>query len=140
MGGPVTFTGFAALAALIVCVALAFAVSRRRRAGGGASSIEPADLAARIARGERLHILDVRSEAEFAAGHVPGAVNVPFNHVGARLGQVPGGANDELYVYCGHGPRAYMAASSLRQGGRSQLIYVRGHFAAWQRAGHPVAK
>lgn len=137
MGGTATV---ALVAALVVCVVLALAATRRRRAGGGASSIEPADLAARIARGESLHILDVRSEAEFAAGHVPGAVNVPFNHVGARLAQVPGGADEELYVYCGHGPRAYMAASALRQGGRSRLIYVHGHFAAWRRAGLPVVK
>lgn len=134
MGG----VSFALFAALIVCAALALALAASRRRGGGASSIDPAELAARIARGERLHILDVRSEAEFAAGHIPGAVNIPFNHVGARLAQVPGGADEELYVYCGHGPRAYMAGSSLRQGGRSRLTYVRGHFAGWQRAGLTV--
>lgn len=130
----------AVVAALIVCVVLALAATRRRGAGGGASSIDPADLAARIARGERFHILDVRSEPEFAAGHVPGAVNIPFNHVGARMDQVPGDAGEELYVYCGHGPRAYMAASSLRRDGRTRLLYVRGHFAAWQRAGLPTVR
>lgn len=128
------------LGALLVCVALAFVVLRRREAGGGASSIDPADLAARIARGESLRILDVRSEAEFAAGHVPGAVNIPFNRLGSRIEQVPGHADEDVYVYCGHGPRAYMAAGALRQGGRTRLVYVRGHYAAWQRAGLPTAR
>lgn len=133
-------TVVAVVAFLIAGLAFVFVVRRRSDASGGVSSIEPADLAARIARGERLQILDVRSEAEFAAGHVPGAVNVPFNHVALRLAQVPADLDEPLYVYCGHGPRAYIAASALRHGGRSRLIYVHGHFAAWLRAGLPVVK
>lgn len=136
----VAITGVGVVALLIAGLVFAIVVRRRSDLSGGVSSIEPADLAARIARGERLQILDVRSEAEFAAGHVPGAVNIPFNHVSSRLAQVPTNLDEPLYVYCGHGPRAYIAASALRHGGRSRLIYVKGHFAAWLRAGLPVLK
>ena len=99
-----------------------------------------AELAARLGRGERPHILDVRTAAEFAAGHVPGAVNIPFHEIGTRLGDVPGSADDELVVYCGHGPRAYMAAAALRARGRRQIVFVRGHFAGGRRAGLTVAQ
>jgi rhodanese-related sulfurtransferase len=96
-------------------------------------SITAAELMARISAGEPLAILDVRSEHEFAAGHVPGAVNVPFNQVGARLDEVPGAAGEELIVYCGHGPRAYMAAVALSRQGRRRVVYLEGHWAGWER-------
>jgi rhodanese-related sulfurtransferase len=46
-----------------------------------ADTIAPAALLDRIGRGEAPIVLDVRSAAEFAAGHVPGAVNVPFTRI-----------------------------------------------------------
>lgn len=100
-----------------------------------ASSISGTDLLEAIDRGELLHVLDVRSEGEFAAGHVPGAVNIPFNQIPFRLADVPGTPDEALIVYCGHGPRAYMAGAALRHGGRARLVYMTGHFAVWEREG-----
>lgn len=98
-------------------------------------SISAAELLERIERGDALYILDVRSEGEFASGHVPGAANIPFNQMLSRMSDVPGTAEQELIVYCGHGPRAYMAAAALRNGGRTRIVYMSGHFSAWQTAG-----
>ena len=94
----------------------------------------PDELLARIDRGDAPPILDVRSEREFAAGHVPGAVNIPFTQVRSRLREVPGSADDELVLYCGHGPRAYIAAAVLRTRGRARIEYLRGHWSGWKRA------
>ena len=98
-------------------------------------SVSPRDLLTRIDRGESVRILDVRSAREFAAGHVPGAVNVPFTQVISRASAVPGAADAELIVYCGHGPRAYIAGTALRWAGRTRVVYLTGHWAAWQSAG-----
>jgi rhodanese-related sulfurtransferase len=98
------------------------------------------ELLERIDRGETLRILDIRSEGEFAAGHVPGAVNIPFTKLFSRMDDVPGAAGDELILYCGHGPRAYIAATALRHGGRKRIVYLRGHWAAWQDAGLRVER
>jgi len=98
-------------------------------------SVSPKDLLTRIDRGAPVQILDVRSAAEFAAGHVPGAINVPFTQVLVRARAVPGAADDELILYCGHGPRAYMAGTALRLAGRARLVYLAGHWAAWKSAG-----
>ena len=68
-------------------------------------------------------------------GHVPGAVNIPFNQVPSHVDAVPGTGGDELILYCGHGPRAYIAATALRRGGRTRIVYLNGHWAAWQDAG-----
>lgn len=101
----------------------------------GDGSIAVAELLARIDRGESLRILDVRSEGEFAAGHVPGAVNIPFTRLLSRSDEVPGSAGDELIVYCGHGPRACIAAAALRIRGWRRIAHLSGHWAAWRRAG-----
>lgn len=98
------------------------------------------ELLGRIDRGESLRILDVRSEGEFRAGHVPGAVNIPFTKVLSHMDEVPGTAGDELILYCGHGPRAYIAATVLRQGGRKRIVYLSGHWAAWHHAGFRVER
>ena len=98
------------------------------------TSITAHELLARLDEGERPFILDVRSEREFAAGRVPGAVNIPFNQVSSRFAEVPGTQADELVLYCGHGPRAYMAATALRSAGRKRILYLTGHFSGWERA------
>jgi rhodanese-related sulfurtransferase len=102
---------------------------------GHEASIAGAELLARIDRGETLHILDVRTEHEFGFGHVPGAVNVPLMLLPSRMGDVPGTAAEELFLYCEHGPRAYVAADALRSGGRGRIVYVTGHFSEWQSSG-----
>jgi rhodanese-related sulfurtransferase len=99
-----------------------------------------AELLTRIDRGDALHILDVRFEWEFAGGHVPGAMNIPFTQLPSRIAEVPGTGDDELILYCGHGPRAYIAASALQHGGRKRIVYLTGHWAGWQAAGLPVER
>jgi len=98
------------------------------------------ELLARIDRRDTLHILDVRSEGEFAAGHVPGALNIPFTQLASRIDDVPGAVDDELVLYCGHGPRAYIAATTLHRGGRQRIVYLTGHWAGWQAAGLRVER
>lgn len=99
------------------------------------ASIAAADLLARIDRQERPAIIDVRTAAEFAAGHVPGARNIPFQQMAARAAEVRAPAADAVIVYCGHGPRAWIAAAALRRAGFPRIVYLRGHWAAWRRAG-----
>jgi NADPH-dependent 2,4-dienoyl-CoA reductase/sulfur reductase-like enzyme/rhodanese-related sulfurtransferase len=65
--------------------------------------------------GNRPFLLDVRTPAEFAAGHVPGAVNVPVDELRGRLGEVP--ADRPVAVYCQVGMRGYLATRILRQHG-----------------------
>jgi rhodanese-related sulfurtransferase len=104
------------------------------------ATIEPRELIGRIQGGERPRILDVRSPAEFAAGHVPGAVNVPFSQVAERIDRVRGAGAGAVVVYCGHGPRAWMAARALRRLGYTDIRYLRGHWARWRRARLPVER
>ena len=89
---------------------------------------------------DRPLVLDVRSVEEYADGHVPGAVSVPFWRVLAG-GALPDAAKDgPVVVYCGHGPRAQMAMLGLRLRGFSHLSELEGHFAAWRQRGLPETR
>lgn len=67
-----------------------------------------------VASGARL--LDVRAPFEFADGHAPGAINIPVEQLGRRLGEL-GDKRQALVVYCHTGVRAKMAVRTLRQAG-----------------------
>jgi rhodanese-related sulfurtransferase len=97
--------------------------------------MSPADLSAAIESPRPPAILDVRTAREFAGGHVPGAINIPFREVAARTRELAAWRDDPLVVYCGHGPRAWIAARALRRAGFTGVDYLRGHMAAWRRAG-----
>jgi rhodanese-related sulfurtransferase len=97
------------------------------------ASVTPVELARRLRQPNAPVVLDVRARAEYDAGHVPGAINIPFAEVGTRAGEIPSKGRSELVVYCGHGPRAWFAAACLRRLGYRQIVYLRGHWAAWQR-------
>jgi rhodanese-related sulfurtransferase len=111
-----------------------------------AMSITPSDLLAQIESHQAPTIVDVRSRDEYVAGHVPGAVHIPFWAIGARAGELeallqatppPGrtGGERTLVIYCGHGPRAWMAGTLLGLRGLRNLSYLEGHWAEWQRQG-----
>jgi len=100
--------------------------------------MQPPALADLIESGRAPAILDVRSPAEFAEGHLCGAVNIPFWRFLVSLPRVPAAPDDVLVVYCGHGPRARMAMAALRRRGYRRTAELEGHMAAWRAAGLPL--
>ena len=54
----------------------------------GATVLAPMELAARLEAGTAPVLLDVRSPEEFAAGHIPGAINIPYDEIPARLAEI----------------------------------------------------
>ncbi|MBM3779879.1 MAG: rhodanese-like domain-containing protein [Acidimicrobiia bacterium] len=95
--------------------------------------MSPRELQALIDQGRAPVVLDVRTAAEFARGHVPGARHIPFHQVGQRAGELPADRNTPLVLYCGHGPRAWLAGRALRARGFTRIAYLRGHWAGWKR-------
>jgi rhodanese-related sulfurtransferase len=97
-------------------------------------------LLARIEAGRPPTILDVRSRGEFRNGRVPGAVNVPFWMLRWRLGSIDNAREEPVVVYCGLGPRAWLAGGLLRKRGFTNVKYLAGHFSRWRGAGLPEEK
>jgi hydroxyacylglutathione hydrolase len=84
---------------------------------------------------EGRRVLDVRQDAEFAAGHLPGARHVELGTL-AGAGALPAGP---LAVMCGHGERAMTGASLLQRAGRSDLTVLVGGPGDWAAAtGRPL--
>jgi len=81
-------------------------------------------------------VLDVRAPEEFVTGHVPGAVNIPHDQVGARLAEVP--KDKDVVLYCRSGRRAGMAAEVLAANGYTRLSHLEGDIMAWVEKGRPV--
>ena len=91
------------------------------------------DLAAAIERGEP--VVDVRSPAEYAAGHVPTAVLVPMPSVPARVEELR--AQTPLYLICEVGSRSYRVGEFLAQYGIATRN-VSGGTAQWRELGWPL--
>jgi rhodanese-related sulfurtransferase len=70
---------------------------------------------ASIPSGEQPFLLDVRTAEEFAAGHIPGATNIPIDDLRSRLAEVP--QSREIVAYCQVGQRGYLATRILLQHG-----------------------
>ena len=81
--------------------------------------------------GERPFLLDVRTPQEFAAGHIPGAVNIPVDDLRSRLGELP--RDREIAAYCQVGQRGYLATRILRQAG-FQAVNIGGGYKTYQLA------
>ena len=88
------------------------------------------------ANGREARIIDVRAASEWAEGHVPGAMHVPLPELADRLGELPDGP---LVLHCQGGSRSVIATSLLLAAGRSDVANMEGGYAAWKRAGLPIA-
>lgn len=93
------------------------------------------DLLDQIERGVAPPIVDVRSRAEYEQGHVPGAIHIPFTTLLFGRAPVPLGRDRPVVVYCGHGPRARLAAAGLRRRGFIDVRLLAGHMSAWKSEG-----
>jgi MFS family permease len=96
-----------------------------------APCVEPAALNA-LATARRLIVVDVRSPAEFAAGHVDGAVNIPLDALGIRAGELQRDA--VIVTVCGKGGgRSERAAAALRTRGFHDVRALCGGTDAWRK-------
>jgi rhodanese-related sulfurtransferase len=87
---------------------------------------------------QHLFVLDVRSPEEFKEGHVPGAVNVPYDQIASRLADVP--KDKDVVLYCRTGRRAGIAAEVLQANGYTRLSHLEGDMTEWVEKGRPVEK
>jgi len=78
--------------------------------------------------------LDVREADEFAAGHLPGAINIHYDQVASRADQLP--HEHPIVIYCIHSAhRAPEAAKSLQALGFDNVWVLEGGIVAWQAEG-----
>ena len=101
------------------------------------TKIAPADLEKQLSAGKaEVTVVDVRDPEEFAAGHIPGAVNIPVAGFAAGSGVLD--KEKRIIVYCNSGGRSYNAYRKLQKLGYEKI--GQAIFADWQEAGLPVEK
>jgi rhodanese-related sulfurtransferase len=122
------------LAIALAACAFAFAA-----AAAGPGSIEPKALSERIAWADpALLVLDVRTPEEYAAGHVPGAVNIPKGELAARVAELERARDSDIVVYCRTGVRAAEALEVLGEAGFKRLFHLKGDYTRWSEEKRPV--
>jgi rhodanese-related sulfurtransferase len=95
-------------------------------------AIDLEELARRLDNSDPPQVLDVRNEAEYAEGHIPGSIHIPFAQLGERIGELPRDA--AIATICKAGKRSGLAASILQREGFQDVVHVsRGNAATWAR-------
>ncbi len=109
------------------------------------TKISPQQLHALRNQGRNIELIDVRSPAEYRAGHAVGAKLLPLDQLSpetlaARLQQAEAGLAQPLYLTCHSGFRAQQAAERLRAAGYHNLTLLEGGTEAWEKAGLPMQR
>jgi len=104
-----------------------------------AAAISVATLEARLAQaGKDFTLLDVRTAEEFAAGHVPGARNIPVAELEARIAELAAARDRDLVVYCRTGRRAALALQILAANGFRRLLHLEGDMQGWSASARRI--
>jgi len=99
--------------------------------GSDVATVQPAEVAARLAEGWIL--LDVRTDEEWAGGRIAGSVHIPMDQLMQRLGEV----NGRVVCVCAVGARSARVAQFLSTQGR-EAVNLDGGIYAWANSGLPV--
>jgi rhodanese-related sulfurtransferase len=109
----------------------------KNRAGGASIGTLQATL---LINKEDAQIVDVRDEAEFAAGHLLNARNIPLAQLEKRIAELAKLKDKPLILSCASGSRSGVALALLKKNGFTRAFNLQGGVAAWQQAGLPLEK
>ena len=106
----------------------------------GVEQISQANLLTQIETAQPPLILDVRSQPEYDAGHIPGAINIEFRQLKDRISEIESFKNSTVVVYCERGIRAKVAEAALSQAGFDSILHLEGDMSAWRNNSLPIVK
>jgi rhodanese-related sulfurtransferase len=109
------------------------------RGASGVTNVSATEAVLLLNRGKPL-ILDVRDEAEFAAGHIQGAKHIPVAELLTRIKEIEKFKNKPVLVHCQKGMRSKGACSILKGQQFEQLHNLQGGLDAWLDAKLPLIK
>jgi rhodanese-related sulfurtransferase len=109
------------------------------RSASGVPNLSATEAVLMLNRNKPL-ILDVRDEAEFAAGHIQGAKHIAVADLAGRLKEIEKFKDKPILVHCQKGMRARTACTILKAQQFSQLSNLQGGLDAWIEAKLPLVK
>ncbi|MEM9908294.1 MAG: rhodanese-like domain-containing protein [Cyanobacteria bacterium P01_D01_bin.44] len=122
---------------IILVIAIALVTSLAANQLAASDLITPDELITLIETDSPPAILDVRTPAEYAEGHVPGAVNIHFREISNRLDEVAALDQQKIVVYCERGIRASIAETTLEAAGY-EVLQLEGDIVGWRSSGLPI--
>jgi rhodanese-related sulfurtransferase len=96
------------------------------------------DVKTRMDRGEKLLLIDVREESEYAKDHLPGAVHLGKGIIERDIEQRVPDTNAPLILYCGGGFRSALAADNLQRMGYTNVLSMDGGIRDWRGKRYPL--
>jgi phage shock protein E len=107
---------------------------------GGPGAIQTVDAAsfAKQAQTPGVTVIDVRTPAEFAAGHIAGAINIDVEGSDFNSGIASLDMTKTYAVYCHSGRRSLIAANAMADAGFTSIYNLDGGIGAWSAAGNQL--
>ncbi len=94
----------------------------------------------RLDNGEKLILVDTREDAEWARGHIPGAIHLGRGIIERDIEKTIPDKGTPIVLYCGGGFRSALAADNLQKMGYLNAISMDGGWRGWTEAGFPIIK
>lgn len=85
-----------------------------------------------IAENKDLLILDTRTQEEYDAGHIEGAILIPYNKIEMNLDQLDGFEDKPILVYCRTGSRSAVAVDTLIENGFNKIYHMNQGYSRWK--------
>jgi rhodanese-related sulfurtransferase len=98
------------------------------------------DVKAKLDRGEKFLLIDVREESEYAADHLPGAIHLGKGIIERDVEDRVPNPDTPMVLYCGGGFRSALAADNLQKMGYTQVLSMDGGIRGWREEGLPLTK
>ena len=98
------------------------------------------DVKAKLDRGEKFLLIDVREESEYAADHLPGAMHLGKGVIERDVEARVPDHNAPVVLYCGGGFRSALAADNLQKMGYTNVLSMDGGVRGWREKGFGLTK
>lgn len=108
-----------------------------RAAKAAVPHISVVDLKAKINKGHKFYLIDVRSVPEYLAGHIQGAINIPRGLMEFKIAKMIPNPNAEIVVYCKASSRGSLTAKAMIDMGYKNVKDMMGGIKAWIKAKYP---
>ena len=110
------------------------------KAKSSIQKVSAADVKAMIDKKDKVIYLDVRDAGEFAAGHLPGAMNISRGTLEFNVFNKIQDQNAKVIVYCKTAGRSTLATKTLNDLGYKNAVLMDAQFEDWIKAGYPVER
>ncbi|HLW87561.1 MAG TPA: rhodanese-like domain-containing protein [Terriglobales bacterium] len=98
------------------------------------------EVKAKLDRGDKFLLIDVREDNEYAKDHLPGAIHLGKGIIERDVEERVPDLATPMILYCGGGFRSALAADNLQKMGYTQVISMDGGIRGWREKGFPLTK